>query len=155
MSVTGDSHPNFTRGSPVSGAPPHHTLRGGLPAFLNFHGIYFVILKYFTIKLRLADDAIKWQKIGDKPPHPSYISSVAKKHQKPFSSRRRRDKIHHIRTTRKEIIELRKIEDELDTGMIKKFNIPLRSKKAERFEKLLYFARSHSFVTRGSVTELQ
>ena len=92
--------------------------------------IYFVKLKYFTIKLRLADDAIKWQKIGNKPPHPSYISSVAKKHQKPFSSRRRRDKINHIRTTRKEIIELRKIEDELDSGMIIKFTIPLRFRKA-------------------------
>ena len=30
--------------------------------------------------------------------------------------------------------------------------LPLRSKKAGRFEKLLSFARSHSIVTRGSVS---
>ena len=29
--------------------------------------------------------------------------------------------------------------------------VPLRSKKAGRFEKLLGFARSHSIATRGSV----
>ena len=34
MSLTRNSHPNVTRGSRVSRAPPHHTL----PAFLNLHG---------------------------------------------------------------------------------------------------------------------
>ena len=33
-------------------------------------------------------------------------------------------------------------------------NVPLRSKKAGRFEKLLDFAGSHSIVTRGSVSLL-
>ena len=32
------------------------------------------------------------------------------------------------------------------------FQLPLRSKKAERFEKLLRFDRSHYIVTRGSVS---
>ena len=32
------------------------------------------------------------------------------------------------------------------------FDVPLKSKKAGRFKKLLGFARSHSIVTRGSVS---
>ena len=38
MSLTGNSHPIVTSGSRVSRAPPHHTLRGDLPAFINLHG---------------------------------------------------------------------------------------------------------------------
>ena len=38
MSLTANSHPIVSRGCRVSRAPPHHTLRGGLPAFINLHG---------------------------------------------------------------------------------------------------------------------
>ena len=36
MSLTGNSHDIVTRGSRFSRAPPHHTLRGGLPTFQIF-----------------------------------------------------------------------------------------------------------------------
>ena len=39
MSLTGNSHSFVTRGSRVSRAPPHDKLPGGLPAFLNLHGM--------------------------------------------------------------------------------------------------------------------
>ena len=38
MSLIGNSHPMVTRGCRVPRAPPLHTLRGSLPAFLNLHG---------------------------------------------------------------------------------------------------------------------
>ena len=38
MSLTGNSQPIATRGSHVSRAPTHHTLRGGRPGFLNLYG---------------------------------------------------------------------------------------------------------------------
>ena len=47
MSLTGNSHPIVTRGSRVSRAPLHHTLRGGLPAFQNLHGTK---IKFYLIK---------------------------------------------------------------------------------------------------------
>ena len=39
MYLTGNSHLSVTRCSCVSRAPSHLTLSGGLPAFLNLHGI--------------------------------------------------------------------------------------------------------------------
>ena len=39
VSLTGNSNPFVTRGSRNSHTPPHHALRGGLPAFLNLHGM--------------------------------------------------------------------------------------------------------------------
>ena len=41
VSLTGNSHPTVTRGSRVFRAPPHHTLLGGLSAFLNLDGMIF------------------------------------------------------------------------------------------------------------------
>ena len=68
-----------------------------------------------NIICRLADDAIYWQKIGDKPPHPSYVSTVAKIHDEPdFSSLKRKQKVNTIRNFNKKVEELTQIENELD-----------------------------------------
>ena len=46
MSLRGNNHPIVTRGFRVSRAPSHHTLQGGLPAFLNLHGRKFLVETY-------------------------------------------------------------------------------------------------------------
>ena len=53
VSLTGNTHCILTRGSHVFRAPPHHTLQGGLPAFLSLHGIYYC-LKLFLSDWRLS-----------------------------------------------------------------------------------------------------
>ena len=52
MSLTGNSHPNVTRCFRGCPAPPHHTLRGDLPAFPNLHGSIYNLLN--IIKNRLS-----------------------------------------------------------------------------------------------------
>ena len=46
VSLTGNSHSFVPRDSHVSRAPPHHALRGGIPAFLNLHGSFIYRLLY-------------------------------------------------------------------------------------------------------------
>ena len=40
----------------------------------------------------------------------------------------------------------------IDPLTVRSFDLPFRSKKAGRFDKLLGFTRSHSIVTRGSAS---
>ena len=40
VSLKRNSRSIVTRGARVSRAPPHHTLRVSVPAFLNLHGIF-------------------------------------------------------------------------------------------------------------------